>query len=144
MSAVEEVWKSGLAYPIPLYARFTARGFPIIGTSLDYFHYRVFSTQRGDFISMLGQCVIGSEVARKLTLKPGDSLISSPETVFDIAGVYPLRMKVAGILKLIGSADDHGVFIDIKTAWVIQGLGHGHMDVTRTADYVRIADSEIL
>jgi putative ABC transport system permease protein len=32
------------------------------------------------------------------------------------------------------SADDLAVFVDIKTAWVIQGLGHGHEDVTRTRD----------
>jgi putative ABC transport system permease protein len=32
------------------------------------------------------------------------------------------------------TADDLAVFVDIKTAWIIQGLGHGHQDVTRTRD----------
>lgn len=134
MSALEQVIDSGLASPIPLYTRFQARGFPIVGTSLDYFHYRGLSTVEGELFSMLGQCVIGSEVSSKLGLQAGDSLVSSPETLFDIAGIYPLKMNVAGVLSPTSSADDHAVFVDVKTAWVIQGLGHGHEDVTRTAD----------
>jgi putative ABC transport system permease protein len=43
-------------------------------------------------------------------------------------------MKVAGVLAPNHSADDLAVFVDIKTAWVIQGLGHGHQDVTLTRD----------
>jgi putative ABC transport system permease protein len=51
--------------------------------------------------------------------------------VFDIAGVYPLKMKIAGVLEPSGSADDDAVFVDIRTSWVIQGLGHGHQDLAR-------------
>jgi putative ABC transport system permease protein len=50
--------------------------------------------------------------------------------VFDIAGVYPLRMPVVGVLEFSDSADDDAVFVDVKTAWVIEGLGHGHQDLT--------------
>ncbi|MGB5884091.1 MAG: hypothetical protein WBG28_08340, partial [Desulfobulbales bacterium] len=57
-----------------------------------------------------------------------------PETLFDIAGIYPLKMKIAGILAPTNSADDLAVFVDIQTAWVIQGLGHGHKDVVTTSD----------
>lgn len=134
MQAMEEVLETGYASPVPLYIRFRAREFPIVGTSLDYFDVRDLSLDRGELFSMLGNCVIGSQVAKKLGLEPGDGLMSSPETLFDIAGVYPLKMRVTGILKAAGSADDNAVFVDIKTAWVIQGLGHGHEDVTRTDD----------
>jgi len=64
-----------------------------------------------------------------LNLNIGDSILSSPENLFDLAGVYPLRMKVTGILKKTNSVDDKAVFVDLKTTWVIQGLGHGHQDV---------------
>ena len=60
--------------------------------------------------------------------------MSSPETLFDLAGVYPLKMKVVGILKKSHTSDDLAVFVDLKTAWVIQGLGHGHEDVTKLQD----------
>ena len=66
---------------------------------------------------------------RQLNLNIGDSILSSPENLFDLAGVYPLKMKVTGILKKTNSVDDKAVFVDLKTTWVIQGLGHGHQDV---------------
>ena len=74
------------------------------------------------------------KIAAELGLGPGDSLISSPENLFDLAGVYPLKMRVVGVLAPNHSADDLGAFVDLKTTWVIQGLGHGHQDVTRTRD----------
>jgi putative ABC transport system permease protein len=77
---------------------------------------------------------LGAKVAESLNLKPGDSLVSSPETLFDLAGIYPLKMKVAGVLQKSYTSDDLAVFVDLKTAWVIQGLGHGHEDVTKLTD----------
>jgi putative ABC transport system permease protein len=134
MAAAEQVSDTGLAAPIPLYVRFKARGFPIVGTTLDYFDFRNLQLAQGDMFLMLGQCVIGAEVAMKLNLKAEDYIVSSPETLFDIAGVYPLKMKISGVLTANHSADDLAVFVDVRTAWVIKGLGHGHKDVTRTTD----------
>jgi putative ABC transport system permease protein len=134
MEAAEQIMDTGLAAPIPMFVRFKARDFPIVGTTLDYFDFRNIQVDQGGMFTMLGQAVIGSEVALQLSLKPGDYIVSSPETLFDIAGVYPLKMKIAGVLAPTKSADDLAVFVDIQTAWVIQGLGHGHKDVTRTTD----------
>jgi len=39
-----------------------------------------------------------------------------------------------GILEKNHTADDLAVFVDLKTTWVIQGLGHGHDDVTKVTD----------
>jgi putative ABC transport system permease protein len=134
MGGAEEIWDSGLATAIPLYVRFKARGYPIVGTSLDYFDFRGLKVSRGRPIAVLGDCVVGAAAAEKLGLNPGDSLISAPETLFDLAGIYPLKMRVAGVLEPTHSADDQAIFVDLKTAWVIQGLGHGHEDVTKTKD----------
>ncbi|MGB3648412.1 MAG: ABC transporter permease, partial [Desulfobulbales bacterium] len=134
MAAAEQVMNTDLAAPIPMFVRFKARNFPIVGTTLDYFDFRGLRIAQGGMFTMLGQAVIGSAVARQLTLKPGDHIVSSPETLFDIAGIYPLKMKIAGILAPTNSADDLAVFVDIQTAWVIQGLGHGHKDVVTTSD----------
>ncbi len=134
MVAAKEVVASNLATPIPIYARFQARGFPIIGTSLDYFKFRGLKIEAGRLLAILGEGVIGARVANDLNLTVGDSLISSPETAFDLAGVYPLKMKIVGVLKRMYTADDLAVFVDLKTAWIIQGLGHGHEDITKTQD----------
>jgi len=134
MEAVERIDDTDLALPIPLYVRFHARGLPIVGTSFDYFEFRKLSIAQGQHLTMLGDCVLGAKAAAKLGVGPGDSLVSSPENLFDLAGVYPLKMKVVGVLAPNHTADDQAVFVDIKTAWIIQGLGHGHQDVTRTRD----------
>jgi putative ABC transport system permease protein len=142
MAVTEQVMDTGLAAPVPLYVRFKSRGFPIVGTTLDYFDFRGLQIEQGDIFTMLGQCIIGAEVARDLALKPGDYIVSSPETLFDIAGIYPLKMKITGVLAPTHSADDLAIFVDIQTAWVIQGLGHGHKDVTRTTDSSVILKNE--
>ncbi len=80
---------------------------------------------------MLGECVLGSRAAEALGAGPGDYVVSSPESVFDIAGVYPLKMRVVGVLDFADSADDDAIFVDVKTSWVIQGLVHGHQDLNR-------------
>jgi len=117
-----------------MYVRFQARGNPIVGTTLDYFEFRGLQIARGRQLALLGDCVLGARVAESLTLKPGDNLVSSPESLFDLAGVYPLIMKVAGVLKKSHTTDDLAVFVDLKTTWIIQGLGHGHQDVTKLKD----------
>ena len=134
MAAVTALADSGLASPIPLYVRFKARRFPIVGTTLDYFDFRGLAVATGRPLALLGECVVGAGVAERLDLKAGDSLLSSPETVFDLAGVYPLNMKVAGVLARAHTPDDLAVFVDIKTAWVVEGLVHGHQDLRRVED----------
>lgn len=119
----------GLAIAIPMNTRFHSRGFPIVGTSLDYFEFRGLRLAQGRMMGMLGECVIGANVASGLRVQAGDSVVSSPETVFDIAGVYPLKMNVAGVLEASGSPDDDAIFTDFRTSWIIQGLGHGHQDL---------------
>jgi putative ABC transport system permease protein len=134
MAASNRVMDSEMALAIPMYVRFQARGNPIVGTTLDYFDFRGMRIAKGRQLAVLGDCVLGARVAESIGLKAGDSLVSSPETLFDLAGVYPLKMKVVGVLEKSHTSDDLAAFVDLKTAWVIQGLGHGHEDVTRLQD----------
>jgi len=120
---------SDLADLIPIHSKFHSQGAPIVGTTLDYFEFRDLRLAAGRQIGLLGECVIGANIAARQGLAPGDSVVSSPETVFDIAGVYPLRMTVAGVLESTGTADDDAIFVDVRTTWIIAGLGHGHTDL---------------
>jgi len=136
MGEVETVWDSGLATPIPLNTAFETNGFRIVGTSLDYFDFRGLMMAEGRGLAILGEAVIGATVARKLDLAVGDTLVSAPRNLFDLDGVYPLEMPVVGILGPANTPDDDAVFVDIKTTWVISGIGHGHEDVVTAADIV--------
>jgi putative ABC transport system permease protein len=128
---VTRVTESGLARAIPLYTRFQTGDTPIVGTTLDYFEFRGINLAEGRGLAVLGECVLGADAARKLDAGPGGSVISSPENVFDLAGVYPLRMEVVGVLQRTYTPDDDVVFVDLKTAWIIEGLGHGHQDLAK-------------
>jgi len=119
------------ATAIPVYARFRVDKQPIIGTTLDYFEFRGLKVVEGRNIVMLGECVLGAVAAERLGVGPGGSVISSPDSVFDIAGTYPLKMSVVGVLERTDSSDDEAVFVDVKTAWVIAGLAHGHQDLSK-------------
>jgi putative ABC transport system permease protein len=131
---LKKVEATGFARAIPLYYRFNSQGHPIVGTNPDYLEFRKLQFAQGRPAALLGEAVLGADVARALKLAVGDFVISSPENVFDIAGVYPLKMPVVGILEPAFSPDDQAIFVDIKTSWVIQGLGHGHQDLnTRKA-----------
>ncbi len=131
-SEVARIDMTRMAQAIPLYVRFRARGHPIVGTTIEYFEFRGLEVVRGTNLTMLGDCVLGARVAEALGVEPGGAVISSPENVFDITGVYPLKMRVAGILGFSDSPDDHAVFVDIKTTWIIEGAGHGHQDLSRS------------
>lgn len=124
---------------IPLYVKFNARGFPIVGTNVKYFTHRKLNFKEGRNFARIGECVIGSKIAADLQLTTGDYIISSPENIFDLAGVYPLKMKIVGVLNSTNSADDLGVFVDVKTTWIIEGFGHGHQEVKNLKDPTLIA-----
>jgi putative ABC transport system permease protein len=130
-SEVARVRQSGLARAIPLHSRYRTRKSPITGTSLEYFEFRQLRIADGRWFGMMGECVLGAQAAKLAEAGVGDSVMSSPESVFDIAGVYPLKMRVVGVLAPTGTPDDRAVFVDIKTAWVIAGLAHGHDDLSQ-------------
>ncbi len=139
---LDTIAESGLASVIPLYARFSAGGHRIVGTSLDYFDFRKLTIREGRPLLWLGECVVGADVAEKNGVRPGDAIVSTPETLFDLAGVYPLKMTVVGVLESSGSPDDGAIFVDLKTAWIIEGLGHGHDEAESLGDDQRIKTVE--
>ena len=114
---------------IPIHVKHTARDYPIVATTNEYFRFRSLRLQQGRPFGIIGECVVGSAVAAALQLNVGDGLLSDRPDLLGLAGDYPLKMKVVGVLAQQNSADDEAVFVDLKTQWVIQGLGHGHQDL---------------
>ena len=82
---VAKVRETGFADPIPMYVRYHAQQDPIIGTTLDYFGFRGLHIAGGQMMTRLGDSVLGAEVAKRRGISPGESVTSSPESVFDLA-----------------------------------------------------------
>ena len=123
---IEILQENRLINVIPLYRKYRVKTSPIVGTTPDYLAFRKLQMQEGRHFVRIGECVLGSDAAKRLDVSVGDTIISSPDNVFDIAGTYPLKMDIVGVLKPTATADDNAVFTDIKTSWIIEGLAHGH------------------
>ncbi|MFN4921603.1 MAG: ABC transporter permease [Planctomyces sp.] len=125
---------------VPLHMRFTTRsqpgaeGAPIVGTTPEYFTFRRLTPQSGELPALLGECVLGADYAERSGLGTGDTVLSAPRNALNLAGDYPLRMLITGVLARNHSPDDDAVFTDLRTAWVIEGIGHGHQNVDRQTD----------
>lgn len=119
----------GLAEGIPLAVGFTVQGQPVVGTTLDYLEWRGLRVAAGRMPGLLGEAVVGSEAARILGAHPGDGLTTDQVNVYDLAKTFPLRLRVAGILAPSRSPDDHAIFVDVRTHWILEGRGHGHQNL---------------
>lgn len=131
-SSYETLSQKNYGKTIPIYSRFVAGQSPLVGTTLAYFELRGLTVSAGRTMTRLGDCVIGATLAQNENLQPGDTITSSPENIFDLAGVYPLRMRITGILAPNRSPDDEAIFVDLKSAWIIEGLAHGHEELSRS------------
>jgi putative ABC transport system permease protein len=123
---IERINQEGAAVAIPLHVRFSARGHPLVGTTPEYFEHRRLACTTGTSPLRIGDVTIGAGVAQALGLTTGDALLTDQKDVYNLAAAYPLQMTVAGVLAPTGGPDDSAVFVDLKTAWIIAGIGHGH------------------
>jgi putative ABC transport system permease protein len=134
MADYEKLREMRLGLALPILRTHTARGFPVVGIDVDYLAFRDLSVERGRPMLQLGEAVLGAEVAERLDLGPGGRVQSETGRIFELAGAYPVRMPVAGVLAPSGTADDRAVFVDLATAWIVAGIGHGHEDLATSRD----------
>lgn len=126
MQEVQRLGADHLVVPIPLLVRGSAGGRPLVGIPYEYYDFRGLVPERGELPVFLGECVLGARVAAELELGPGDHLDTDRGSLYDLGGAYPLRLRVVGVLAAEGTPDDGAVFVDLQTAWIADGLGHGH------------------
>jgi len=150
MALTQELASDPEVLAVPMHVRFTAQGLPIVAVGADYFDRRGLVAESGTLPLMLGDAALGAKAARRLGLGAGDHVFSDQRELFDLSVPPPLKMRVVGVLRETGSADDEAVFTDIGTAWVLEGLTHGHADeetideklvMARTEDHVAISPS---
>jgi len=111
---------------IPVSNKFTAYEKPIVGLDRRYFRFKGLKVSEGEYFLKVGECVIGSECAKELNLSVGDSFVNDPSSSFDLSKSNPVKLKVCGILEKNSLPDDHTIFTNLKTTWVLEGIGHSH------------------
>ncbi len=126
MEDVNQVDRSDWATTIALHLQHTAKGRPIVGVSETYFDFRKLSAHHPNIRMELGDVVAGAVVAEELNLSVGDRILSDRQTLYDITGQNPVNLKIIGVLKPTGTADDRVLFATLETVWLLDGLMHGH------------------
>ncbi|MEP4078584.1 ABC transporter permease [Haloferula sp.] len=125
MSQINRLREMDHGTVIPMHTGVRIRGAVLVGTTNDYFSLRKLGIAHGKGTSNPGECVIGDEVSRRLGIQEGDTLVASDPRAFNLQEA-PLQLRVAGVLRRTETADDQAIFVDLKTVWIVKGLGHGH------------------
>lgn len=113
---------------IPLHVGCTARGRALVATTAEYAELRGLALVSGTDPLRIGEATLGAEAARALGLGVGDTLYTDQVESYDIARPPALRLRVVGVYRRAGTPDDGAVFVDVKTAWAVLGIAHGHED----------------
>ena len=138
---------------LPMHVRFTARGAPVVATGIEYLQRRGLVVEDGRLFAKMGECVLGADAARRLKLGEGDTLGSDQIEAYDLTSPASIRMRVVGVLAPTGTIDDGAVFVDLETAWLLEGIAHGHQEATtieredlligRTDDHVALSGAVV-
>ncbi len=136
---LEDLQQGELVRVLPVHLKHTARQAPIVGTTLEYFSRLGLEVAEGTLPLRLGDCVLGAGVAQRWQLGPGDHLLSDSESFLNPAGQLPLKMRITGVLQRTGTIDDQAVFVDVKSCWLMDGIGHGHEDAVSVSEEQRLS-----
>lgn len=115
---------------VPLALGDSYEGFRIVGTDTSFINLYNLQLEAGIFWNGKFTVTIGSEVAKALNLKPGDTfhgahgLTSGGDTHADHAYV------VAGILKRQNNVSDNLILTDIPSIWNMHAPAEGHRKET--------------
>jgi putative ABC transport system permease protein len=129
-SEYERLAAEGRGVCIPLHVGCTARGRALVATTAEYAELRGLALASGTDPLRIGEATLGADVARALGLGIGDTLYTDQVESYDIARPPALRLRVVGVYARAGTPDDGAVFVDVKTAWAVLGIAHGHADAS--------------
>ncbi|MEO0511786.1 MAG: hypothetical protein AAF108_02685 [Planctomycetota bacterium] len=122
----ERVSRDRSVSAIPLHVRATARGRPVVATGIEYLQRRGLRVRQGRLFAGIGEVVLGSRAAASIGLAVGDAVSTDQRLAYDITETPSAMLTIVGVLEATGTPDDHAVFTDIETAWVIEGIAHAH------------------
>ena len=119
----------GYGVAVAVHVRHSAHGIPVVGTGPEYYSARGLRAADGRLPALLGEVVVGAEVAAERGIRPGDVLRSDLTDLYDLSAGGALGLEVVGVLAPRHSPDDVVVFASLQTAWALDGALHGHVAV---------------
>ena len=137
---------------IPIYNMFRARvpmdnafeSIPIVATTHDYLRFRGLKPKEGSIFFYPGDIVIGYDLARQSGLQVGDTILSEISSLINLNAIYPLSLKITGILDRTGTEDDGMIFSDLRSGWIMSGHFHGHgTPLELGEDYILTAEENV-
>lgn len=131
---IDALVEGDLATALPIVLGDRVKGGPLVGVDPGYVRFRGLRCIDGRPFAVAGECMVGATVAARAGITVDDRITTEPREMFDLAGAYPLRMRVVGVLAPTGDADDEVVFTSLETAWIVQGLAHGHDELENAED----------
>jgi putative ABC transport system permease protein len=143
MKVAIEAGESGLGIPIPIHLEGSVNQYPLVGTTPDYQEFRgIRLAPEHHWPQRLAEAALGAGVARSLELTVGDTIATDVHKLHDLAGSYPLLLKVTAVLPATGTPDDDAVFVSLHTSWVVTGEGHGHLKIDPEKDFHLVLESK--
>lgn len=131
---IDALVEGELATALPIVLGDRVKGAPLVGVDPGYVRFRGLRCVDGRPFAVAGECIVGATVAARAGIVVDDRITTEPREMFDLAGAYPLRMRVVGVLEPTGGADDEAIFSSLETAWIVQGLAHGHDELEDADD----------
>ncbi len=132
---------------LPLHARASVRldpdrpPTPLVATTPEYLEFRGLRPVAGTAPLLAGDGTLGSAAAARLGLSVGDRVFTSPLDLYDITLPPTIELTITGIFAETGTPDDEAIFTPLATAWIVEGLMHGHDDAEAMA---RAGDPRVL
>jgi len=143
MKVAIEAGESGLGIPIPIHLEGSVNQYPLVGTTPDYQEFRgIRLAPEHHWPQRLAEAALGAGVAKSLDLTVGGTIATDVHKLHDLAGSYPLLLKVTAVLPATGTPDDDAVFVSLHTSWVVTGEGHGHLKIDPEKDFHLVLESK--
>lgn len=110
-----------VSWAVPILMGDNHRGYPVIGTSADYFEHfrhsggRQLMLRSGEVFEAPDGAVVGADVADAFGYAPGGEIINahgSGEVAFDVHDEAPFT--ITGVLERTGTATDRMVFVSLE------------------------------
>lgn len=140
-----------LDYAIPTQQGDSYRGYPVLGTSEEFFSKFSPDPRGSGWVFKLGrpfnadfEAVIGSEVARGTGLKLNDKIALTHGTGDSRGHVHEAyQYSIVGILDRNGTSHDRAIFTSIESAWILHAFDRHELEEAKEQEAAKARGEKV-